>query len=460
MDVKTYQPHAYQTFGEQHIIDNAYCGLFLDMGLGKTVTSLTAFEKLKYDYLEVNKLLVIAPLRVADTTWEDERNKWKHLQHLKISKALGTEKERKAALRREVDVYTINRENVPWLIGYLGTGFFFDMVVIDELSSFKNPNSLRFKALRTVRPLIKRLVGLTGTPAPNGLIDLWSQMYLIDRGERLGKSVTKYRETYFRPNKQNGHVVYSYKLQEQAEDKIREKISDICVSMSAKDYLDLPERIDNFIYIDFPEPLKARYEEFEKEHVLQFVDQEEISVVNAAALTTKLLQFANGTVYDEERNAKYLHDLKINALEGILDTTNGKPVLCFYAFQHDLAAIQDKLKKYKPKKLENAKDIENWNSGKTELLLAHPASAGHGLNLQAGGSTIVWFGLNWSLEMYQQANARLHRQGQTESVIIHHLVSRGTLDEDVIHRLNYKDGEQNAFMEAIKARIDKYRKVV
>jgi len=458
MDKKEYKPHGYQEFGERHILDNPYCGLFLDMGLGKTVTTLTAIDKLKFDEFEVNKVLVIAPLRVADTTWADEIKKWKHLNHLKLVKILGTEKERRAALRHEADIYTINRENVPWLVGYLGANFPFDMVVVDELSSFKNPSSLRFKSLRTVRPIIKRLVGLTGTPAPNGLIDLWSQLYLIDRGERLGKTVTEYRKTFFNPNKQNGHVVYSYKLKEQAEEQIRGKISDVCISMSAKDYLDLPERIDNYIYIDFPTELKTRYEEFEKKHVLELLDAEEISVVNAAALNTKLLQFANGTVYDDARNTNYLHDLKVKALEEILDTANGKPVLVFYSFQHDLTAIQDKLKKYKPKKLETAKDIEKWNKGEIQLLLAHPASAGHGLNLQAGGSIIVWFGLNWSLELYQQANARLHRQGQTESVIIHHLVSKGTLDEDVIAALSRKDGEQNSLLEAIKARIDKYLK--
>ena len=454
----TFEPHDYQGYSIDFILENPYCGLFLDMGLGKTAITLTAIDLLKYDRLEIDKVLLIAPLRVAENTWHTEIDKWEHLQHLKISKVLGSAANRKRALRAEADIYAINRENVPWLIAYLGSYMPFDMVVIDELSSFKNPGSQRFKALRMVRPFVRRVLGLTGTPAPNGLIDLWSQIYLLDMGERLGKTLTGYRQKYFTPGQRNGHVVYNYDLQPSSEGLIRDKIGDICVSMQAKDYLELPERIDNFIPVVFDEELEKRYIDFERQSVIRFLDAEEISAVNAAALTNKLLQFANGCLYDEERNIRNIHNLKIDALEEILDTANGKPVLVFYSFKHDLVAINEHLKQYKPRKLEKAKDVQDWNNGKIQLFLAHPASAGHGLNLQAGGNIIVWYGLTWSLELYQQANARLHRQGQTQSVIVNHLVAKGTMDEDVIQSLSRKELGQEALLQSIKARIEKHRR--
>lgn len=412
-----------------------------------------------YEDLEVDKVLVIAPLRVAESTWDAEIKKWEHLKHLKYSKVLGSAAKRKAALKENADIYLINRENVTWLVGQYGSAFPFDMVVIDELSSFKSHKASRFKALKLIRPLVKRVVGLTGTPAPNTLIDLWSQMYLLDMGERLGKTVGKYRREYFNPGQTNGHIVYNYKLKgKDSKEAIYERISDICVSMKAKDYLDLPERIDRKVNIELPVNIKKRYEDFEKEMILQFADEEEISVANAAGLSNKLLQFSNGAVYNDDKDAIEIHDSKLKALEEILDCSNGQPVLVFYSFKHDYDRICKHLKKYKPKKLQGSEDIETWNKGNIQLLLAHPASCGHGLNLQAGGNLIVWFGLNWSLELYQQANARLDRQGQTKNVIVHHLVSKGTIDEDVLRALERKETGQNALMDAIKARVKKYRK--
>ncbi len=453
-----FKPYDYQKHAINHIIENPYCGLFLDMGLGKTVSTLTAINYLMYEDLQVDKVLVIAPLRVADVTWEEEINKWDHLKHIKYSKVLGSAAKRKAALKEKADIYIINRENVAWLIGFYGRAFPFDTVVIDELSSFKSPKAVRFKALKQVRPLINRVVGLTGTPAPNTLIDLWSQLYLLDMGERLGKFIGHYRRNYFNPGQTNGHVVYNYKLKRDSEEAIYNKISDICISMKAKDYLDLPERINRKVDVILPENDWKRYLDFEKKMVLEFMgDEEEISVANAAGLSNKLLQFANGAVYNEYKEVKEIHNSKINNLEEIVDCANGQPVLVFYSFKHDYNRILKRLKKYKPRKLETSKDIEDWNKGKIQLLLAHPASCGHGLNLQAGGNIIVWFGLTWSLELYQQANARLDRQGQTKNVIVHHLVTKGTIDEDVLAAIENKASGQDALMEAVKARIRKYK---
>lgn len=452
-----FSPHDYQKHSIEFILNNPYCGLFLDMGLGKTVTTLTAINDLKYDMFEISKTLVIAPLRVAEETWSTEIHKWNHLKHLTISKVLGSESNRKKALRQEADIYIINRENVCWLVAYLDSHFPFDMIVIDELSSFKSAKSQRFKSLRQIRPNIKRVVGLTGTPAPNGLIDLWPQIYLLDMGARLGKTISSYRENFFVPGRSNGHVVFNYKLKDSGEERIYEKISDICMSMKSEDYLQLPEKIDNYIDINFSDKLKSTYIEFEKTQVLRFMDSEEITAVNAAALTNKLLQFANGCLYDENLNVKEIHKLKVDALDEIVDTANGKPVLVFYSYRHDLQNINKHLKKYKPRVLKKAKDIEDWNKGEVQLLLAHPASAGHGLNLQAGGNIIVWYGHTWSLELYQQANARLHRQGQENRVIVHHLVSKGTMDEDVINALSSKAEGQEALMDAVKARVNKYK---
>lgn len=454
--------HEYQLTSVDHIINNDHCALFLEMGLGKTVSTLTAANTLMYEELEISSVLVVAPKRVAESVWDAEIEKWKHLNHLTVSKISGSAKDRKKALQVKADIYTIGRDNIAWLCGqYGGSMLPFDMLVIDELSSFKNPKSLRFKALRNVQPSFKRVVGLTGTPAPNGLIDLWSQIYLLDRGERLGKFITRYREEYFKPGKQNGAIIYSYDVAGDGEKMIHEKISDICMSMKAKDYLDLPGRIENIIDIKFDEALQKKYDDFERDQVLQiFADQAEdegISAVNAAALTNKLLQFANGAVYDEDKNYHVVHNLKIEAVKDIVEDANGKPVLIAYTYKHDLERMMEALKKYKPKQLKTDQDIKDWNSGKIQVMIMHPASGGHGLNLQAGGNILVWFGQTWSLELYQQFNARLDRQGQEEVVIIHKLVAAKTVDQKVIRSLNSKDAKQDGLMEAVKALVKKYK---
>ena len=452
-----YQPYAYQQHATEHIIGNPAAGLFLDMGLGKTVSTLTAIDKLMNEDLEVNKVLVIAPKRVAEDTWITEKDKWDHLRHLKLSLVLGTEKQRKQALAAKADIYVINRENVVWLVAMYSNKFPFDMVVIDELSSFKSAKAQRFKALRQVRPLMTRVVGLTGTPAPNSLIDLWPQLYLLDQGQRLGKTITSYREKYFRPVSSNGNVVYKYGLKKDTQpQEIYSLIGDICISMKAKDYLQLPERISRMVPVVLHDGLLKKYQEFEREQVLALVEGGEISAMNAAALNTKLLQFANGAVYDDSRNYHEIHDEKLDALEEIIENANGTPVLIFYSYRHDVERIKTKLKKYHPEELAGSDHIKQWNEGKVSVMLAHPASAGHGLNMQAGGNIIVWFGLSWSLELYQQANARLDRQGQTKPVIVHHLVAKGTMDEDVVKALESKAAGQDALMEAVKARIKKY----
>jgi SNF2 family DNA or RNA helicase len=462
-----YNPHPYQQHATEHIIANNACGLFLEMGLGKTVSTLTAIYLLIHEFLEVCKVLVIAPKRVAEDTWTAEIRKWDHLHQLTVSKVLGSERERKEALKVKADIYIINRENVAWLISYYQSAFPFDMVVIDELSSFKSAKAIRFKALRMVRPRINRVVGLTGTPAPNSLLDLWPQLYLLDMGERLGKTLTGYRDKYFNAGKRNGFIVYRYDLKKDDEKvlgegiyekEIYEKIGDICISMKAEDYLSLPERIERVVPVHLPEKVMKQYLEFEKKQILALEDLEDISAVNAAALTTKLLQFSNGAVYGAEGNFHEVHKEKLEVLEEIVEVANGKPVLVFYWYKHDLERIKNHLKAYQPAELKTSVDIKNWNEGKTAVLLAHPASAGHGINLQAGGSIIVWFGQTWSLELYQQANARLHRQGQVNNVIIHRLTAQGTMDEDVLTALANKATGQKALMDAVKARIFKYKK--
>ena len=450
-----FKPHEYQKHAIGHILDVKYSALFLDMGLGKTACTLTAINTLIYEELEIEKVLVIAPKRVAETVWTDEIAKWEHTKHLRVSKVLGSPKQRREALLRDADIYVINRENTAWLVGERSVRPF-DMLVIDELSSFKSPKSQRFKSLRTLRPQLKRVVGLTGTPAPNSLIDLWSQIWLLDMGERLGRFVTGFREKYFTPAGHNGNVVYEYKLRADGERQIHAKISDICISMRAKDWLDLPDRIDRVVNVRLSTETRERYEDFERRQVIAFEDETDISAVNAAALSNKLLQFANGAIYDEEKNFREVHRHKLEALDEILDAANGKPVLTYYSFRHDAARITAHMKKYKPVHLNGRGDIEKWNNREIRLLLAHPASAGHGLNLQAGGNIIVWFGLTWSLELYQQANARLHRQGQSNSVVVHHLVASATMDEDVVKALTRKADCQNALLEAVKARIGKY----
>lgn len=451
-----YKPHPYQSHSEDHIMAHDAAALFLEMGLGKTVITLSAVNRLLFEELAVSKVLVIAPLRTAQSTWTAERDQWDHLRHLRISKVLGTEMQRKHALKAKADIYVINRENVPWLVGYLGCAWPFGMVVIDELSSFKSPKSQRFKALRKVRPLIRRIVGLTGTPAPNSLVDLWSQVYLLDQGERLGTSVTAYRDTYFNPDKRNGAVIYNYKLKSNENEKlIYDKIGDICISMRAKDYLSLPARLDRTIRVDLGAAL-PRYIEFEKIQVMSMDTGVDITAFNAAALSNKLVQFANGAVYDADGGTHYMHDAKLDALDEIIEGATGNPVLVFYWFKSDLARLKQRYKDHDWGELKGEKDIQAWNDGKIPLLFVHPASAGHGLNLQAGGNIIVWFGLTWSLELYQQANARLHRQGQQKAVIVHHLIATGTIDEDIMRALQRKEEGQDALMEAVKVRRLKY----
>ncbi len=452
-----YLPHSYQEKAINEILSKPKIGLFLDMGLGKTVITLTAINDLMFNSFEVSTVLVIAPKRVAEDTWSRETEKWDHLQHMKISKVLGSEKQRLEALRVKADIYVINRENVKWLIDYHRDQreWPFDMIVIDELSSFKSNKSQRFKALKIVMPLVKRVVGLTGTPTPNGYMDLWPEMYLLDRGERLGKTITGYRERYFTPGRRNGYTVFTWDMKDGAEKAIHEKIKDICISMEAKDYLDLPERINNNVYVKMDSKAKQLYEKLEKDLILQ-VEGEDITALTAATLTNKLLQMANGAVYDTVGNSIHIHDGKLEALEEIVEF-NDEPILVFYNFKHDFERLKDYFEKLEPRTLESSKDIKDWNDGKIKLLLAHPASVGHGLNIQAGGHIIVWFGLTWSLELYLQANARLDRQGQTKNVIVHHLITEGTVDEDVMKALEGKETGQAALLEAVKAKIERMR---
>lgn len=447
-----YNPHQYQGYATNKILEQDAVGLFLDMGLGKTVSTLTAVDQLLYDYFDVEKVLVIAPLRVAQKTWPDEIKKWDHLKHLRISRVLGTEKQRLAALQAKADIWVINRENVEWLVELYGKNWPFDMVVIDELSSFKSSKAKRFRALRKVRPCIKRIVGLTGTPAPNGLIDLWPQVYLLDQGERLGKTVTGYRNRYFEPGKRNRTVIFTWDPKPGAEEAIYSKLEDLCVSMAAEDWLQMPERIDREVMVQIPEAARVQYDRLERDLLLPFAGGD-ITADTMAILSNKLLQMANGAVYDENGSTREIHQAKIEALDDILEAANGQPVLVFYNYQHD----RDRILKHTPtaRVLDTEDDIEKWNQRKIPVMLAHPASAGHGLNLQAGGNIIVWFGLTWSLELYQQANARLYRQGQDKSVIIHHLVAEETIDEDVMKALAGKDVSQKALLEAVKARIEK-----
>ena len=451
--------HGYQRAAVEHIIKNPYSALLLDMGLGKTVSTLTAINRLINYSFEVTKVLVIAPLRVAEHTWAEECDKWEHLKGLKISKVLGSEKKRSEALSTQADIYVINRENVAWLVathGYLFHNHFFDMVVIDELSSFKSSKSTRWKALKAVRPFLTRVVGLTGTPAPNGYIDLWAQMYLVDMGDRLGKFITRYRETYF-SSVGRGNVVFRYDLRSGAQNKIDSLISDICISMKAEDYLELPKRLDYFNKIDLGK-FKKDYNKFERDCVLELFTEEDetITAASAAALSNKLLQFSGGAVYDEDHNTHVIHTKKLEALEDVVEAANGQPILLFYAFKHEESRIIDHFKHLRVVQLDTPETIKAWNSGEIDIAIAHPASVGHGLNLQHGGNIIVWYGLTWSLELYQQANARLHRQGQSKPVKIYHLISEGTIDEEIVKALSNKDKTQNGLMQAVKARINKY----
>jgi len=421
--------------------------------MGKTVSTLTAIQELMHDYFEVTKTLIIAPLRVAKMTWGSEIEKWDHLQDLKLSKVLGSERDRRRALEADADIYIINRENTEWLVNLYGRAWPFDMVVIDELSSFKSNQSRRFKALRKVRPLIKRIVGLTGTPTPNGLIDLWPQIYLLDRGERLGKTITEYRKNYFDPGQRDWQtgVIYNYVLKDGAEKAIYKKISDICISMKAEDYLEVPELKEIPVEIELDSKDYRKYKRLETNLLLPLSETEDIEARTAAVLSNKLLQMANGAVYDEDKKVHWIHDEKLKALEEIIEAANGKPVIVYYNFKHDLERIKEWFKEVRT--LETDADIADWNAGNIPILALHPASAGHGLNLQHGGNIVVWFGLNWSLELYQQANARLHRQGQTSKVTAYLLVTKGTIDEDVVAALANKNSTQDKLLNALKARI-------
>lgn len=444
-----YCPHDYQTYATNFILRHPISAVFLDMGLGKSVITLTAIFDLVLDSFLIRKVLVIAPLRVARDTWPFEIEKWDHLKDLTYSVAIGTEQERKFALMRNVDVYIINRENVDWLVNKSGLPFDFDMVVVDELSSFKAYSSKRFKALRRVRPKVKRIVGLTGTPSSNGLMDLWAEIGILDMGQRLGRFITHYRNKFFTPEKRNQLVVFSYKPLPGAEDEIYRLISDITISMKNTDYIKLPELVMNEIPVWLSEKDQKVYDTMKRDLILS-LEGRDIDAANAAALSGKLLQMANGAVYDENGGVAHLHDRKLDALEDIIEAANGKPVLVAYWFKHDLERI---LNRFPAEKLDSTASIKRWNDGKIPLAVIHPASAGHGLNLQAGGSTLVWFGLTWSLELYQQTNARLWRQGQKDTVVIHHIITKCTIDEDVIRALKRKEKVQSTLINAVKTNL-------
>lgn len=451
-------PHQYQAYATLRILNTPFIGLFLEMGLGKTVSTLTAIDQLLNDYFEAEKVLVIAPLRVADDTWAREIHKWDHLGHLRISKVLGSVDQRRKALKADADIWVINRENVEWLVGEYGSKWPFDTVVIDELSSFKNHQSKRFKALRRIRPMIKRLIGLTGTPAPNSLLDLWAPVYLLDQGERLGKTITAYRDRYFLPGERSGHVVYNWKQKQESEDRIYEAIGDIAVSMKAEDWLELPERIDRTVTVSLAGKAAELYQKLEKELLIEYADADVVAQT-AAVLSNKLLQMASGAVYDEDRGVKEIHDAKLDALEDVIEAANGKPVMVFYNFQHSLSRIRQRFPQAQilRKGKDGNEDIRAWNNDEIPLLL-HPKSAGHGLNLQESSCrTVVWFDQIWSLEEDQQANARVHRQGVKHNIVVIRLVAEGTMDEDAVAALERKATGQDALMDAVKARIERVK---
>ena len=446
-----YQPHEYQQYATDFIIKNPTAAVFLEMGLGKSVIALTAILELCLERFEISRVLVIAPLRVARDTWPAEIQKWDHLKGLTYSVAVGTANERRAALRQKTFVHIINRENVQWLIEDSGIPWQYDMVVIDELSSFKSHQSKRFKSLMKARPGVRRMVGLTGTPSSNGLMDLWSEFRVLDMGKRLGRFITHYREQFFEPDRRNGMQVFSYRPRAGAEREIYRRIGDITISMRSADYLKMPECVMNTVPVKLDSTEYEVYEDMESKMVTE-LDGVEIDAVNAAALTGKLCQLANGAIYTPDGNTVFFHERKLDALEDLIEGANGKPVLVAYWYKHDLARIQER---FKVRELKSSKDITDWNAGKIPVAVIHPASAGHGLNLQAGGSTLIWFGLTWSLELYQQTNARLWRQGQqAETVVIHHIITRGTVDEDVMQSLSEKDRSQAALMRAVRARVE------
>lgn len=458
-----FRPYEYQQTAIKWIINNPRCGLFLDMGLGKTVSTLTAIQQLMDD-CEVSRTLVVAPKKVAETTWTTEAQKWDHLKSLKVAKVMGTEKQRKLALAEKADVYVIGRDSFVWLVGIFGGMLPFDVLVIDELTSFKSSKSNRFKAMRMATPTAKRVIGLTGTPAPNGLIDLWAQMYCIDMGERLGRSVTKYRETYFETHKWN-NIIVRCNVKKGYDEVIRKKIADICLSMQAKDYLQLPDLINHTIKVQLSSTTMQAYTKFEREKVLQFQDEHQGETANvlaqsAAGLMNKLSQFANGAIYDDERNVHHVHDEKLDRLAEIIEAANGSSVLVFYQYKHDAARIAEKFNKaYRVKVYTDEKQLIEWNAGQVDILLAHPASTAFGLNMQDGGHYIVWFGTGWNLELYQQANARLHRQGQQYPVQVYNLVCSGTVDERAEAALENKKGVQQGLLDSLNYLIRKHNAV-
>lgn len=450
-----YNPHDYQRYATEYIESHPEAAVFLDMGLGKTSITLTALNNLLFDYFDVHRILVVAPLRVARNTWSDEIEKWEHLHNLTFAIAVGTEKERLEALRKQADITMINRENLQWLIEKSGQPFEFDMIVIDELSSFKNHQAKRFKSLMKVRPKVKRIVGLTGTPSSNGLMDLFAEFKILDMGMRLGRFIGQYRNTYFKPDKVNGPIVYSYKPLPGAEDAIYEKISDITISMKAADHLKMPELVNTKYMVHLSEKEKKKYDDMKAELVLA-LPEGEITAANAASLSGKLSQMANGAVYADDESILPIHDRKLDALEDIIESANGKSVLIAYWFKHDLMRIKQRLteKKIPFQKLDSDASMKKWNRGELPVALIHPASAGHGLNLQSGGSTIVWFGITWSLELYQQTVARLYRQGQTSgTVTVIHILTEGTVDEKIMKALADKDSTQSALIDAVKAEL-------
>lgn len=448
-------PHNYQKYAIEFILNHPVAAVLLDMGLGKTVIALTAIHSLLFDSFEVSKVLVVAPLRVARDTWPNEVKKWEHLKDLRVSVAVGDAKKRKIALMRKADIYVINREMVKWLVEESGVPFDYDMVVIDELSSFKNPQSQRFKALMKVRSKVRRVVGLTGTPASNGLMDLFAEYKLLDMGQRLGRYITRYRLSYFQPDKTNGAIVYSYKPLPFAEEEIFKKIGDITISMKSGDFLQMPEKIMTEYEVEMNEKEKQEYKHL-KDNLVLSVGDHEITAANAASLCGKLSQMANGAVYTDDRNVQIFHERKLDALEDMIEAANGKPVMIAYWFQHDFDRIKNRLQEMgvEYEKIDSEDSIKRWNEGRLPVALIHPASAGHGLNLQSGGSTIIWFGLTWSLELYQQTNGRLWRQGQKDkTVVIQHIITKGTIDERILSALKHKDCTQEEMIAAVKAEI-------
>lgn len=447
----TFNPYPHQAAGIKWLTERPACALFWGMGTGKTVTTLTAVDKLLNDYLEEGPVLVIAPKRVAENTWSKEASKWEHLQHLRVSRVMGTEKQRLAALKVDADIFVINRENVVWLVDLLSQRWPFPIVIIDELSSFKSAQAKRFKALRRVRGRIKRIIGLTGTPRPNGLEDLWPELYLLDQGERLGRTLTQFRSRYLLPDKMNGHIVYSYKPREGAEAEIYDRLADICLSIKKEDVLSLPGQIYEDVELEAPPALLKKYKTFERDKVLECLDEDgEIVAGSEAALTNKLLQFANGAIYDMDGQVHELHTVKLDALEEMLEAAGGEPVLVLYAYKHDAERIRQRID---CRALDTTEDIDAWNRGEIPVALAHPASCAHGLNLQHGGHIIIWYGLSWSLELYQQANERLNRPGQQHVCRIYHIILKGTHDERVLKSLANKDKGQAAAIEALRLEI-------